>query len=156
MTHKFIALRRTPPPQGKPAGAPLNEIRAARMEVVHDTYVQIELEQAGLRPHNPYAEDPDGPSRYAPLPYLDAILVGTPDPKLAQRARGLLEPEYLIMPNLELALPVAERGRMYQRLPPEAAHLAERKRRRDCSQLGHHGQGCRGLRVGQRGGCRPC
>jgi subtilisin family serine protease len=118
MAAKFIALRRTTEaPLTRQSLASIEEQRAALVEHGQEAPKADNLEHLGLKAVDPCAQLLDGENSFWPLCYLDAYVVETADPKLARRARAILEPEYLIVPDVELVLPVPERGRTYQRLP---------------------------------------
>ncbi len=124
MSEKFIALRRSP--QRATATTlqteTIAESRTVLVEAAQQPPPSLEqLERIGLQVLDPCEHDADGDNSLWPLCYLDAYVIDAKDPKLAGQARALLEPEYMIVPNVELALSAPVRGKTYQRLPKGAA-----------------------------------
>ncbi len=118
MAEKFIALRRSP--HKDPAAAQAHSVAETRTVLVAAAQQPIttqQLERIGLQVLDPCEHNADGDNSLWPLCYLDAFVVEADDPQVASKARRMLQPEYMIVPNAELALAAPERGRMYQRLP---------------------------------------
>lgn len=117
MPIKFIALHRTPPSAAPRSPAAALAARAALVESVHDAPTANRLADLGLTCLEPAAAVAAEENLFWPLCYLDAYVVETTDPQLARLARDLLEPDYLITPNIEMTLPLPGRGRIFRRLP---------------------------------------
>ncbi len=78
------------------------------------------LADLGLTPVHPCEEAPGEEHSFEALPYLDAYVVKTSSTKLERSAKELLDPEYLIVPNLEMSVPTPERGGNTAHLPRPA------------------------------------
>ena len=85
----------------------------------------------------------DGEDSFLPLDYLDGFVVETTDAKLDSRARSLLETDYLIVPDVELALPDSLRGQIYQNLPGHSMTWPEESGIALARQAGLTGKGVR-------------
>lgn len=77
-----------------------------------------QLAELGLTLVHPSEEAPSDSHTFEVLPYLDAYVVNTHDATLKRQAQELLEPAYLILPNLEMGMPAPQHGRAYARRPP--------------------------------------
>ncbi|MBK8045783.1 MAG: S8 family serine peptidase [Anaerolineales bacterium] len=117
MDFKFIAIRRTPRTTQPVRAETLEEARAELVDHARSAPMAEPLAALGFEVLDPCAEVANGDDSFWPLCYLDAYVVETSDIEKAKRARSLLEPDYLVVPNFELSLPTPERGRMYARLP---------------------------------------
>jgi subtilisin family serine protease len=126
MAEKFIALRRAP---HKEAAAlqtqSVAETRTVLMEAAQQPDTTEQLTHLGLEVLDPCEHNADGDNSLWPLCYLDAYVVEADDPQIAQKARKVLEPEYMIVPNAELTLAAPARGRIYQRLPKDGRQWPE-------------------------------
>jgi subtilisin family serine protease len=121
MADKFIALRRSPHLEAATLQTQsVAETRTVLVEAAQQPETLGQLEHIGLQVLDPCEHNADGDNSLWPLCYLDAYVVEADDPKVADRARKLLEPEYMIVPNAMLALTAPSRGRMYARLPAQA------------------------------------
>ncbi|MBW7883621.1 MAG: S8 family serine peptidase [Caldilineaceae bacterium] len=121
MSSKFIALRRTPRTEAETRrSCTIEETRTQLLEAAKSVETPEQLEKIGLTPIDPCEETPHATHSFQPLPYLDAYVVETRSAKLAAQAKEILEPEYLIVSDFGMTLPVPERGRRYARLPKEA------------------------------------
>ena len=118
MAEKFIALRRSPHKEAATEQAhSVAETRTVLVEAAQQPNTTEQLERIGLQVLDPCEHSADGDNSLWPLCYLDAFVVAADDPQVANRARRMLQPEYMIVPNAELALAAPERGRLYRRLP---------------------------------------
>jgi subtilisin family serine protease len=125
MADKFIALRRAPHKEAALPTEGVAETRTVLMEAAQQPDTTEKLEHIGLEVLDPCEHNADGENSLWPLCYLDAYVVSADDPQMAARARRLLEPEYMIVPNAELALAAPARGRLYHRLPKDAGKWPE-------------------------------
>ncbi|MBN1660513.1 MAG: S8 family peptidase [Anaerolineae bacterium] len=115
---KFIALRRVP--RAATMGLSDLSMDGKRLAILREapTVGQSEaLERIGLSKVEPEQRAPEGGDQYQSLGYAGAYVVETTDEATAQRAQAVLEPEYHIMPDIEMGLPVAMSARRYQRRP---------------------------------------
>ena len=114
---EFIALRKTP--RLKP------EVRLEEMSVPTKrsalakdapTSKRVEvLKEIGLRQILPEERDPEAKHGFQRLGYVGAYVVNAPSEKKSDKAKEVLEPDYHIMPNIQLALPTPTR--LGERLP---------------------------------------
>jgi len=119
MSGKFIALRREQrTPEFAQARASMEETRALRVETAGSTVLFEQLAELGLTPAQPREETSPDKHSFEELPYLGAYVVSTADARLARRAQELLEPAFLILPNLEMEMPAPQHGLEYARRPP--------------------------------------
>lgn len=102
---KFVALRCVPPCEQPKEVQPVAEQRLAAMQGEANSEKQALLQSIGLTPVDPVLRAPQLRHTFTQLAYLKAYVVETPNPAVAERARELLEPEYIVMPNLALSLP---------------------------------------------------
>jgi subtilisin family serine protease len=140
MAEKFIALRRDPHREAAAPGTEsVAESRATMVEAAQEPVALGELQRLGLQVLDPCERNVHGENSLWPLCYLDGYVVEATDPAMAERAREMLEPEYMLVPNAVLSLSAPVRGRVYERLPQEA------KQWPDVSGVGTaHAQGIRG------------
>ena len=118
MSAKFIALRRTLPATARLRSPDsVTETRAALVQQAQVAPKVEDLERLGLKAVDPCQQLLDGDNSFWPLCYLDAYVVETADARLARRARATLEPEYLIVPDVSMSLPLPARGPLQPRLP---------------------------------------
>ena len=121
MIEKFIALRRSPHKEAATqATHSVAESRTVMVEAAQQPNTTEQLEHIGLEVLDPCEHNADGDNSLWPLCYLDAYVIEADDPQVARKARKMLEPDYMIVPNAELALAAPARGRLYQRLPKDA------------------------------------
>lgn len=132
MSEKFIAVRRSPHQEAAALHAStIAESRAVLVESAKQPSTIGQLEHLGLEVLHPCEHNADGANSLWPLCYLDAYVIDAEDPKMAEEARELLQPDYMIVPNAELVLSAPARGQTYQRLPawapqwPEASGIAQ-------------------------------
>lgn len=114
---KFVALRRVPLADHP---APLLAVAEQRVVAAQETEQggKREMLQAiGLTPVQPVEQAPQLRHTFKRLDYLKAYIVETPNPAVAERARELLEPEYVVVPNVALSLPKPMMGPRYLRRP---------------------------------------
>lgn len=121
MSEKFIAVRRNPHHDTAALRSEtIAESRANLVDAAQRPSTIGQLEHIGLEVLNPCEHNADGANSLWPLCYLDAYVIDADDPKMAEEARALLAPQYMIVPNAELALAAPARGQTYQRLPRSA------------------------------------
>ena len=126
MAEKFIALRRSPYKEAATEQMhSVAETRTVLVEAAQQPHTTEQLQRIGLQVLDPCEHNADGDNSLWPLCYLDAFVVEADDPQVAKRARRMLQPEYMIVPNAELALAAPARGRLYQRLPPSEQRWPE-------------------------------
>ncbi|MFN8465801.1 MAG: S8 family serine peptidase [Caldilineaceae bacterium] len=118
MAEKFIALRRSPHKEAATEQThSVAETRTVLVEAAQQPNTTEQLERIGLQVLDPCEHNADGDNSLWPLCYLDAFVVDADDPQVVTKARRMLQPEYMIVPNAELVLAAPERGRLYRRLP---------------------------------------
>jgi subtilisin family serine protease len=103
---KFIAVRKTP--RVRMLGLAAMSTADKRRELVQDAPASERAEVLrglGLRQVQPEERVPEAEEGFQRLGYLGAYVVNTPDEQKAEQARDVLESDYLIMPDIELALP---------------------------------------------------
>jgi len=128
---KFVAVRRvTQQDQPKRVGGVEDQRLAAGQREINGEKREL-LQSIGLTPIDPVVRTPQLHHTFTQLAYLKAYVVETPNPAVAERARELLEPEYLVVPNLALSLPrptfdqrFFSRPRAYVGWPPESGIAA--------------------------------
>jgi len=138
---KFVAVKRMPlTPQLAHRRSLADQRLAAGKDEANGAKREL-LQSIGLTPMPAGAWSPLLHHTFKPLPYLKAYVVDAPNPAVAERARELLEPEYVVVPNLALSLPPPTFDRRYLRRPraysgwPEASGIAQ------AHQQGIQGQG---------------
>ncbi len=156
MIEKFIALRRSPHKEAATqATHSVAESRTVMVEAAQQPNTTEQLEHIGLEVLDPCEHNADGDNSLWPLCYLDAYVIEADDPQVARKARKMLEPDYMIVPNAELALAAPARGRLYQRLPKRRSHVAGCQRRCAGPCAVHSRPGNARLHLGYRCGCGP-
>ena len=120
MPYKFIALRRPHLQQTAPTGMPVDEARAHVLEGVATPEKVEQLERLGLRLTLVEELAAVNDHRFTAHDYLGAYVVETPDMEVAIRAHQVLEAEYMLVPNVELAQPATIVGATYKRMPASA------------------------------------
>lgn len=126
MSEKFIAVRRSPHQEAVALQTDtVAETRAVLVESARLPSAIGQLEHLGLEVLDPCEHNADGTNSLWPLCYLDAYVIDAEDPQVAEEARDLLRPEYMIVPNAELVLAAPVRGQTYQRLPNWAPQWPE-------------------------------
>lgn len=118
MSGKFIALRRQPriDETERNHGSAV-EARASLVAAVGKTTMPERLADLGLTPVQPCEGAPGEEYSFETLPYLDAYVIKTSSALQTRAAKELLDPDYLIVPNLEMSMPTPEHGRQYAHLP---------------------------------------
>ncbi|MEZ4737689.1 MAG: S8 family serine peptidase [Caldilineaceae bacterium] len=114
---KFVALRRVSPHEQPKAPRPVAEQRLAAGQGEANHEKRELLQSIGLTPVNPVLRMPHLRHTFTPLDYLKAYVVETPNPAVAERARELLEPDYIVVPNLALSLPRPTIDQRYRSRP---------------------------------------
>ncbi|MBN1656992.1 MAG: S8 family serine peptidase [Anaerolineae bacterium] len=115
---KFIALRRMP----RAAAMGLSDLsmdgkRSAIVKEAPQAEQSRQLERIGLSKVAAEQRAPDEGDKYQSLSYVGAYVVETTDEATAHAAQQVLEPEYHIMPDIEMGLPYAMLARRYERRP---------------------------------------
>jgi len=109
--HEFIALRKTPRPPTRELGLGLATLSTAdkRLRFIEDAetseramVIERDVGLQQIRPEEQVAEVEHGFQR---LGLIGAYLVNAPDEQTTEQAREKLEPDYYIVPNIELSLP---------------------------------------------------
>lgn len=127
---KFVALQRSPQDSQPKRSMSVEDQRLAAGQSEGSGEKRALLQSIGLTQVDPVARAPQLHHTFKRLPYLKAYVVETPNPAVAERARELLEPEYIVMPNLMLSLPKPTLDRRYLHRPqayrgwPEASGVA--------------------------------
>lgn len=121
---KFIAVRRNPhtlaahaPTTAAASVDTVTETRTALVAAAQAGQPVNELQALGLKVLDPCEEAREGGNSLWPLCYLDAYVVEAADPQLAEQARQVLAPDYLLVPNAEMYLAAPQRGDRYSRIP---------------------------------------
>ena len=105
--HKFIALRKTSRVQM--LGLASTSIENKRSQLMKDASLSKRvgtLLGLGLRQIRPEELTPEAQSGFQRLGYVGAYVVNTSDEQVTEQARQVLEPDYHIMPNIQLSLPM--------------------------------------------------
>lgn len=123
---KFIALRRKPRTTQLGLEELSSEDKRMRIlqEVPTDERVDA-LESIGLKEVEDERRALKQEDKYQRLGYAGAYVIETPDEGKALRAIEVLEPEYHIMPDIDIGLPWAEQYRVYERRPPRKEYWPE-------------------------------
>ena len=139
---KFIALRRTP--RSERLGLTAMSLERKRSRIVErapfSEYLG-DLTGLGLTQVRPEQRAPEVQDRFQLLGYAGAYVVDTESESLAERARELLEPDYQIVPDIELALPRPTLSESYRRRPTRAAYWAEESAVSEAHSRGITGKG---------------
>lgn len=107
MVSKFLALRKRPPSDGPPPiGPPPAEKRGIVVETDELSEDAERLASLGLSLVHPEDFTPRAENAFHHLTFVDAFIVEAADRRLAERARELLEDDYEIAPDVQLAMPV--------------------------------------------------
>ena len=123
---KFIALRRKP----RTAQWGLEELSSEdkRMRILQEvpTDERVEaLKSIGLKEVEDERRALKQEDKYQRLGYAGAYVIETPDEGKALRAIEVLEPDYHIMPDIDIGLPWAEQYKVYERRPPRKEYWPE-------------------------------
>ncbi|MEZ4866834.1 MAG: S8 family serine peptidase [Caldilineaceae bacterium] len=127
---KLIALRASPTLHLYQS---ILSVEEKRLSAVNSTlnHGKTELLHAlGLTQVEPTDHAPKILHTFQRLDYMKAFVIETPNPAVAERARELLEPDYLVLPDLRFTLPMPEIFRRYARRPrgepywPESSGVA--------------------------------
>lgn len=117
---RFIAFRKTPvaAQQGIMDQSTANKRAAvARAALVTEVDETEQLQSLGLVYVPPGQGAPFRPHHFQRLNYVGAYVVETTSPQMAERARELLEPDHVIVPDLQLSLPRPALVQRYQSRP---------------------------------------
>lgn len=114
---KFVALRRVPLADQAQRLLSVESQRIAAVQEEANGGKREKLQAIGLTPVNPVEQAPQLRHTFKRLDYLKAYIVETPNPAVAERARELLEPEYVVVPNVALSLARPIMDRRYLRRP---------------------------------------
>ena len=133
---KFIAVRRrSRAEQLRLEALPYEDRRLRIMQEVPETTRSEALQRIGLQKVEPEERAPDEENKFQRLGYAGVYVVETHDADKAQQAREVLEPEYHIMPDIDMGLPWATQSHVYERRPrrdsywPEESGVAEARAR---------------------------
>jgi subtilisin family serine protease len=99
------------------------------------------LESIGLSKMEPAEETPEAGDNFQRLGYAGAYVVEATDEDVAARAKDVLEPEYHIMPDIELGLPKASLARLFQRRPRRETYWPGESGIEDAHEQGVTGKG---------------
>ena len=116
---KFVALQRSPQDNQPKRSMPVEDQRLAAGQSETNGEKRALLQSIGLTQVDPAVRAPQLHHTFKRLDYLKAYVVETPNPAVSERARELLEPDYIVMPNLMLSLPRPTFDRRYLRRPPD-------------------------------------
>ena len=86
-------------------------VEERRSSAINDTAGEEKAElllSLGLTQVNPLEHSPHVRHSFHKLDFLKAYVVGTSNPAVAEHARELLEPDYIVAPNIDLSLPDPE------------------------------------------------
>ncbi len=115
---KFIALRRTPRAATMGLESMSFEDRRLRIAKGAPESGNAEmLRQIGLSRVEPEEQAPEETDSFQRLGYAGAYVIDTTTDAVAEKAREVLEPEYLIMPDIEMGLPGATLSTRFERRP---------------------------------------
>jgi subtilisin family serine protease len=114
---KFVALRRVPHEEQSQRSLSVEDQRIAAAQSEANGEKRDLLQSIGLTQVDPVERTPQFRHTFKRLNYLKAYVVETPNPAVAERARELLEPEYVVVPNVALSLPRPTMDRRYLRRP---------------------------------------
>lgn len=141
MNEKLIALRRQPRTAKTEHGGPtIKEKRAALAAAVPPATPPDQLADLGFTPVQSAEEALTESHSVGVLSYLDAYVIKAEDPKKKKQAIQLLEPGYLILPNLEMEMPAPQHGRQFGRRPPTRQEWPEESGVELAHKLGYKGQ----------------
>ena len=123
---KFIALRKRPRTELLGLEAmPSEDKRLRIMQEVPETTRAHALQRIGLQQVEPRERAPEEEDKFQRLGYAGAYVVEARDEGKAQQAREVLEPEYHIMPDIDMGLPWATQARVYERRPRRDSYWPE-------------------------------
>ena len=141
MDDKLIALRRQPRiDKNENARPTAEEKRAALVATLPAATRPEQLVDLGFTPVQSVEEALAEAHTIGVLPYLDAYVIKAEDPRLKKQAIELLEPGYLILPNLDMGMPAPHHGRQYLRRPPTRQIWPEESGVRLAHDLGYKGK----------------
>lgn len=123
---RFIAVRKRP----RTAELGLEEMpyedrRQRIMQEVPGATTVDALQRIGLQCVEPEERALEDKDKFQRLGYAGAYVVETPDRGKAQKARRVLEPNYHIMPDIDMGLPGAVQARLYERRPRRDTYWPE-------------------------------
>ncbi len=120
---KFIALRRMPRTRSLGLAAMSFEDKRSRIVKAAPHAERLEdLQGLGLKQVRPEERGPEVEDSLQRLELAGAYVVDTSSEQMADRARELLEPDYHIMPDIELGLPRPTLSESYRRRPRRASY----------------------------------
>jgi subtilisin family serine protease len=123
---KFIALRRESRTMQLGLEALSFEDRRLRiLQEVPTSRRADALESIGLRQVEDEKRALKQEDKFQRLGYAGAYVIETPDEGKVQRAKEVLEPEYHIMPDIDMGLPWARQTKVYERRPPRKDYWPE-------------------------------
>lgn len=141
MNEKLIAVRRQPRMSDTEKEQCTTEEKRAALVAATPTATPPErLADLGFTHVQITEEAPAETHTFEVLPYLDAYVIKAENPRLRQRAIELLEPAYLILPNMEMGTPTPVHGRQYGRRPPTRQEWPEESGVSVAHDLGYKGQ----------------
>ncbi len=127
---KFVALRRMLTTNPTASTQSVEDQRLAAAQTESNGSKRALLQAIGLTQVDPVDRAPQLRHTFKRLDFLKAYIVETPNPAVAERARELLEPDYVVVPNVALSLSRPIMDRRFLRRPraylgwPEASGIA--------------------------------
>jgi subtilisin family serine protease len=120
---RFIALRKTPvAAQRNLVDLPIQAKRAAVVKSALEADESALLQSLGLRYVPTGQSAPYTEHHFQQLHFVGAYVVETTSPEVAAQARALLEPDHVIVPDIQLALPRPVLLQSYRRRPMTRTH----------------------------------
>jgi subtilisin family serine protease len=139
---KFIALRKRPrTAQLGLEDLPFEDRRQRILQEAPSSVRAGQLESIGLKQIEDERRARKQEDKYQRLGYAGAYVIETPDEGKAQRAREVLEPEYHIMPDIDMGLPWARQDKLYERRPPRKEYWPEESGVAEAHEAGITGKG---------------
>ncbi|MCB0062822.1 MAG: S8 family serine peptidase [Caldilineaceae bacterium] len=146
----FVAVRKREKPvidTGPAAASDViieRSVEERRSAAINDTLDEAKAEMLlslGLTQVDPLEHSPNVHHSFHKLDFLKAYVIDTPNPAVAEHARELLEPDYIVAPNIDLTLPKPELHRKYRALPSNLALWPEVSGVAEAHKQGVRGQG---------------
>ena len=119
----------------------VEERRSAAINDSLDFEKAEQLLSLGLTQVDPLERSPSVRHSFHKLDFLKAYIIDTPNPAVAEHARALLEPDYIVAPNIDLALPKPNLQQKYRERPPTATDWPAVSGIARARELGITGQG---------------
>lgn len=122
----FVAVRKHPGPSDFSSEATAADpiigraVDEKRWAAIHDTAGAEKAEKLlslGLTQVNPLERSPHVRHSFHKLDFLKAYVIDTPNVAVAEHARELLEPDYVVVPNIDLTLPKPQLHQIYRERP---------------------------------------